>query len=69
MLNDWKAQHVIGLSLSDEPVENVNDLSSLRKMRNTVSRIFERYTLLSKLGAQQRLYTFAMGVGRRSHRI
>ncbi len=57
---DKKAQAIIGLTLSDELLENVRDAESAKLMWLTIKNIFERHTLLNKLSARRRFYTAEM---------
>lgn len=61
-LNKWKkqdlkAQAIIGLSLSDEYLENVREVNSTKQMWKIICNIFERQTLLNKLSARRLFYT------------
>ena len=47
-----KAHALIGLSLSDELLENVRDVDSAKVMSRTIKDVFERQTLLNKLSAR-----------------
>ena len=60
---DRKAQAVIGLSLSDEHLEHVSDVSSAKNMWNTLLNVFERHTLLNNLAARRKFYTVTMDEG------
>ncbi len=57
---DKKAQAIIGLTLSDELLENVRDSESAKLMWLTIKNIFERHTLLNKLSARRQFYTAEM---------
>ena len=57
---DGKAQATIGLSLSDDMLENVRDVSSAKDMWNCIKNVFERHTLLNKLSARRKFYTATM---------
>ena len=46
---DHKAQAIIGLTLSDELLENVRDVGTAKEMSNAIKNVFERHTLLNKL--------------------
>ena len=52
-----KAQAVIGLSLSNDLLENVGDVTTTKEMWNA---IFERHTVLNKPPARKRFYTATM---------
>ena len=54
---DQKTQAVIGLSLSDEMLENVREHSTAKDMWNSITNVFERHTLLNKLAARRKFYT------------
>ena len=60
---DRKAQAVIGLSLSNEHLEHVSDVSSAKEMWHTILDVFERHTLLNKLAARRKFYTVTMEQG------
>ena len=49
---DKKAQAVIGLSLSNDLLENVRDVSTKKEIWNAIKNVFERHTLLNKLSAR-----------------
>ncbi len=51
---------IIGLSLSDEHLEHVRDVSTPKDMWQCIVNIFERHTLLNKLAARRRFYTSTM---------
>ena len=57
---DGKAQATIGLSLSDDMLENVRDVSSAKEMWSSIKNVFERHTLLNKLSARRKFYTATM---------
>jgi len=54
---DRKAQAIIGLTLSDQILENVRHVDSAAAMWLTIQNIFERHTLLNKLSARRKFYT------------
>ena len=54
---DRKAQAIIGLSISDELLENVRDSASAKEMWCIIKDVFERHTLLNKLAARRKFYT------------
>ncbi len=60
---DKKAQAIIGLSLSDEMLENVRDVENTNEMWTAIRNVFERHTLLNKLSARKKFYTAAMNSG------
>lgn len=64
-LNKWqkgesKARVGIGLSLSNENLENVRDVKSPKHMWKKIITLFELHTLLKTLSARQRFYTVTM---------
>lgn len=54
---DKKAQALIGLSLSDELLENVREVTTAKEMWLKIRDVFERHTLLNKLSARRKFYT------------
>ena len=60
---DRKAKAIIGLSLSDEHLNHVRDVSSAKEMWTAIRNLFERHTLLNKLAARRRFYTATMQEG------
>ena len=58
---DKKAQAIIGLTLSDELLENVREVETAKLMWLTIKNIFERHTLLNKLAARRKFYTAEKG--------
>ena len=60
---DRKAKAIIGLSLSDEHLENVTEAGSAKEICNTILNVFESHTLLNKLAARTRFYTAQMDSG------
>ena len=54
---DAKALAVIGLTLSDELLENVCEVNSAKEMWAAVRNVFERHTLFNKLSARRKFYT------------
>ncbi len=54
---DKKAQAIIGLTLSDDLLDNVRDVNTTKEMWLTIKNVFERHTLLNKLSARRKLYT------------
>ena len=54
---DIKAQAIIGLTLSDELLENVREVTSTKEMWQKIRDVFERHTLLNKLAARRKFYT------------
>lgn len=57
---DKKAQEIIGLSLSDQLLENVREVNSANNMWETIKNVFERHMLLNKLAARRKFYTATM---------
>ncbi len=57
---DRKAQAIIGLSLSNEQLENVRECSTAKDMWIAIQNVFERHTLLNKLAARRKFYTATM---------
>ena len=57
---DRKARAIIGLSLSDSHLEQVQHASSAKMMWQLILDIFEKHTLLNKLAARRRFYTATM---------
>ncbi len=60
---DRKARAIIGLSLSDEHLEHVRDVSTAKEMWKAITDVFERHTLLNKLSARRKFYTVTMDKG------
>ena len=54
---------MIGLSLSDDMLENVRECDTARAMCETILNVFERHTLLNKLRARREFYTVTMKPG------
>ena len=64
-LNAWKkkdkkASALIGLSLSDDQLDNVRECQSAKEMWVAIQNVFERHTLLNKLSARRKFYTASM---------
>lgn len=57
---DLKAKAIICLTLSEEHLEQVQHASSTGNMRNLISDIYEKHTLLNKLAARRRFFTAKM---------
>lgn len=55
-----KAQAIIGLSLSDELLENVEEVRSPKGMWLIIKNVFEHHTLLNILSAGKKFYTTIM---------
>ena len=51
---DEKAQAIIGLTLSDELLENVREVDSAKEMWTAIKNVFERHTLLKTLSARRK---------------
>lgn len=60
---DKKAQAIIGLSLSDDHLEQVQHAETAKEMWKLICDIFEKHTLLNKLSARRRFYTASMNEG------
>ena len=58
---DIKAQAIIGLTLSDDLLENVREVQSTKEMWKKICDVFQRHTLLNKLAARRKFYTATMG--------
>lgn len=54
---DIKGQAIIGLTLSDELLENVREVTSTTEMCHKICDAFERHTLLNKFSARPKFYT------------
>lgn len=57
---DRKACAIIGLTLSDRLLENVQNVKSANEMWTSIKDIFERHTLLNKLSARRKFYTASL---------
>ena len=57
---DKKAQAIIGLTLSNDLLENVRDVNSTKNMWLAIKNVFERHTLLNKLSARRKFYSATM---------
>ncbi len=57
---DKKTRAVIGLTLSNDMLENVREADSAKKMWKSIKDVFERHTLLNKLSARRKFYTASM---------
>ena len=55
--NDKKAQAIIGLTLSNDLLENVREVQSIKEMWIVIKNVFELHTLLNKLSARKNFYT------------
>ena len=60
---DRNAKGVIGLSLSDDILEQVQQATTAKEMWTQIIDIFEKHTLFSKLAARRRFYTAKMNDG------
>ena len=60
---DNKAKAVIGLTLSDTHLEQVQYAHTAKQMWSMIIDIFEKHTLLNKLAARRRFYTVTMSDG------
>ena len=50
-----KAQAIVGLSLSNELLENVRDANCTKDMWISIKNVFERHELLNKLSARKKV--------------
>lgn len=57
---DKKAHAIIGITLSDELLENVREVATSKVMWTTIKNVFERHTLLNKLAARRKFYIASM---------
>lgn len=57
---DKTARMIIGLSLSDDMLENVRHTSTEKHMCDEILQVFESHTLLNKLNARRNFYTATM---------
>ena len=57
---DAKAKAIIGLNLSDEYLEQINECSTAIGMWTTIQELFQRSTLLNKLHARRKFYSSIM---------
>ena len=60
---DRKAQAIIGLTLSDSVLEQVQHATTAKEMWEVILDIYEKHTLLNKLAARRRFYTATMNDG------
>ena len=58
--NDRKAQAFIGLSLDEDHLAHVRDVTTAKEMFAAIKELFERVTLLNKIVARRKFYTAAM---------
>ena len=58
--SDVKAMAIIGLTLSDEHLEQVQHSITAKEMWKLICDIYEKHTLLKKLAARRRFYTAKM---------
>ena len=58
---DKNAQAIIGLTLSDDLLENVREVQTSKEMWLVIKNVFERHTLFYKLSARKKCYTATMG--------
>ncbi len=63
--NDGKARAFIGLSLSNNHLEQVQHLKSAREMWKSICDIYEKHTLFNQLTARRRFYTSVMNENRK----
>ena len=52
---DIKAQAIIGLTLSDDLLENVREVQTTKEMWKKICDVFQRHTLLNKLGCASQI--------------
>ncbi len=57
---DKKAQAIIGLTLSDDLLENVREVETTKDMWTAIKNVFERHALLNKLSDRKKFYTASM---------
>ncbi len=57
---DAKAQAVLGLTLSDQLLENVREVNSANEMWTAIREVLDRLTLLNKLSARRKFYKAVM---------
>lgn len=60
---DKLARAIIVLSLSDDMLEHVREISSSKEMWDSILNVFQRHTLLNKLRARRGFYTVEMDSG------
>ena len=60
---DRKAMGIIGLSLSDDHLEQFQHAETAKEMWTLICEIYEKHTLLNKLAARRRFYTATMNDG------
>ena len=53
----------IGLTLTDSFLESVHEATTAKQMWKTITDVFEKHSLLNKLGARRRFYTATMSEG------
>ena len=57
---DKKARALIGMSISDDHLEQVQHAESAKEMFGLICDMYEKHTLLNKLAARRRFYTATM---------
>eukprot|EP00171_Calliarthron_tuberculosum_P004339 IDg4339t1 len=62
---DRKAKAIIGLTISDSHLEQVQHAVTAKEMWKMICDIYERHTLLNKLSARRKFYTATMKDGER----
>ncbi len=58
--NDKKAQAIIGLTLSDDFLENAREVETTKVIWAAIKNIIERHALLNKHSARKKFYTTTM---------
>lgn len=62
MKGDFEAKVIIGLTLSENQLEQVQHASSATAMWKLMCEILEKHTFLNKLAAPRKFYTASMSV-------
>lgn len=57
MKSDRKAKSVISLSFFDDYLEHVRDVTTAKDMWDTISIVFERHTMYTKLSVRIDVHT------------
>lgn len=61
--NDRKTRAIIGLTLSDQILENVRHVNTSTEMWMEIQNVFEQHTLRNKLAARRRFFTVTKSEG------
>lgn len=61
--SDRKTRAIIGLSLSDEHLAHVSDVSTGKEMWEAIMIVFEQHNLLNKLSARRKFHTVTVEKG------